>query len=263
MKNSNRLRQRVCLGFTLVELLVVIGIIALLISILLPAVNKAKQQALRTACAANLRAQGQALNMYTTDSGYYPGHAALKGGTAYAVWPTRLRKVMKGGRGIFWCPANDRGFQWRWIVGTGSTAAADSDAGYGYEKGELILDVSVIPSSYGYNDWGSYNVVSNPQRGLGADLWVASSKELRAAKVKKPAEMIAIADGTPNGQWDFNIDPRDPSEYPGKIHNNGANVLFCDGHVQWFPQKDLILPSTVSGARADAIRRMWNNDNNP
>src|SRR5262245_12058175 len=70
-------------GFTLVELLVVIGIIAVLISVLLPTLGRAREQANQAACLSNLRQLGMAFVMYANDNkGWLP--ATSRGGPYFA-----------------------------------------------------------------------------------------------------------------------------------------------------------------------------------
>jgi prepilin-type N-terminal cleavage/methylation domain-containing protein len=57
-------RKKHVKGFTLIELLVVISIIALLLAILLPALGRAKEQAQKTRCLANLKQIGVAMHLY-------------------------------------------------------------------------------------------------------------------------------------------------------------------------------------------------------
>ncbi len=126
-------------GFTLVELLVVIGIIALLISILLPALNNARNGAKSVKCLSNLRQIGIALNSYVNDQkgavpiGYEllpspvpPAFSYYDGDGGKVYWINRLAPYLDSnlqkpfanwgkntspglkqkGSWIFWCPAD-------------------------------------------------------------------------------------------------------------------------------------------------------------
>src|SRR5438105_2352097 len=114
-------------GFTLVELLVVIGIIALLISILLPALSKARESANISACLSNQRQVAMAVMAYTLDNrGYFPSSAL---GTHreddWIFWQAAYRKrVGEGGIGpylrlsesnykVMVCPSDARDFRLR------------------------------------------------------------------------------------------------------------------------------------------------------
>lgn len=77
-------------GFTLVELLVVIGIIAVLVAMLLPALNKARQHAMTVTCASNLREVGNALAMYVIVN------------NGYVVKPTYLPKPPSDAQQLWW-----------------------------------------------------------------------------------------------------------------------------------------------------------------
>jgi prepilin-type processing-associated H-X9-DG protein len=88
-KRACRSRRHPASPFTLVELLVVIGIIAMLIALLLPALNRAREAAQKVVCLSNLRQCGMAFQEYANDNQNKIIVFASWGGS-YSYWPARL-----------------------------------------------------------------------------------------------------------------------------------------------------------------------------
>ena len=94
------------------------------------------------------------------------------------------------------------------------------------------------------------------------------SSEFKASQVRHASQVIIITDINAGNTFDFNVDPNDPTQAPGTIHNGGCNCLYCDSHAEWHIQKDLILylPNNVNihyrpgTTNFNTISPQWNNN---
>jgi len=130
MKHLHSFKKR---GFTLIELLVVIAIIALLLAIMMPALNRVKAQAQRVSCQAKLKQWGLVIKLYTDD---HDGWFNDRNLGASGLWMSAMEPYYKSNAKMLVCPT--------------ATKLMQSSADWGTFKAATLNDYIF---SYGINSW--------------------------------------------------------------------------------------------------------------
>lgn len=233
-------------GFTLIELLVVIAIIALLVSILLPSLQRARELAKRSMCAVNLNSAGKALVLYQAESkDRFPMNNGIgadfvdtttgtseKDGAANlprAVSSLVFMLLSEGEQGskMFICPSTTHTAD-EWTKDEDDNTIWDFDFSDTNEED----DTPITSLSYSYQaplDNGASGVKGSTQSSVAI---MSDASPYETGPESSPSD---------EGDWDIDLSSSELKEHVSQNHTDGdfMNVLYADAHVTGVRRPDV------------------------